>query len=65
MPSQIIIQCKHCNCTHDYNPNEVYAKSRYPGGFGLLPEGMPSEEQIKEFVEFAKEMKALIMRELA
>ena len=27
MPSQVIVQCKQCNYTHDYSPNEVYAKS--------------------------------------
>jgi len=44
--------------------NEVYIESRYPGELGLLPDGMPSEEQAKEFVVYAKEVKTIIMKEL-
>ena len=44
--------------------NEVYIESRYPGELGLLPDGMPSEEQAKEFVAYAKEVKTIIMKEL-
>ena len=44
--------------------NEVYIESRYPGELGLLPDGMPSEEQAKEFVAFAKEIKNAIIKEL-
>ena len=44
--------------------NEVYIESRYPGELGLLPDGMPSEEQAKEFVAYVKEVKTIIMKEL-
>jgi len=40
--------------------NEVYFDTRYPGEFGLTPNGMPTGEQIKEFIEFAKEVKTII-----
>ena len=44
--------------------NEVYSESRYPGDIGLLPEGMPTFEKAKEFLEYAKEVKAIINNEL-
>ena len=44
--------------------NEVYIESRYPGELGLLPDGVPSSEQAKEFVVYAKEVKTIIMKEL-
>jgi HEPN domain-containing protein len=44
--------------------NEVYIESRYPGELGLLPDGMPSEEQVKEFVAYAQEVKRIIMKGL-
>jgi len=44
--------------------NEVYIESRYPGDFGLLPDGMPSEEQAKEFVALAKEIKNIVLKDL-
>jgi hypothetical protein len=31
---------------------------------GLIPDGMPSNEQAKEFIAFAKEVKRVIMNEL-
>ena len=45
--------------------NEVYVESRYPGELGLMPEGKPSEELVKEFLEYAKKVKSIILRELA
>ena len=44
--------------------NEVYIESRYPGEIGLLPDGMPADEQAKEFIEYAKEIKMIINNEL-
>jgi HEPN domain-containing protein len=44
--------------------NYVYTGSRYPGELGLMPGGMPSDVQAKEFIEYAKEVKAIIMKEL-
>ena len=44
--------------------NEVYTSSRYPGELGLLPEGMPSYKQAQEFVEYAKEVKKIIINEM-
>jgi hypothetical protein len=34
--------------------DELYIESRYPGDFGLMPNGKPSVEEAKEFYEFAK-----------
>ena len=44
--------------------NEVYIESRYPGEIGLLPDGIPTDEQAKEFIEYAKEIKMIISNEL-
>ena len=44
--------------------NEVYIESRYPGELGLIPEGMPSKNQVEEFLAFAKEIKSIIMEAL-
>jgi len=44
--------------------NKVYTESRYPFNLGLLPDGMPTVEQAKEFVEYAKEIKTIINFEL-
>jgi len=40
--------------------NEVYIESRYPGELGLMPDGMPSNEQAAEFIDFAKEVREVI-----
>jgi HEPN domain-containing protein len=45
--------------------NEVYTDTRYPGDFGLMPDGLPSCEQAKEFIEFAQEVKTIILKELS
>jgi HEPN domain-containing protein len=42
--------------------NEVYTESRYPGELGLMPDGMPTNEEAKEFIEYAKEIKTIICR---
>ena len=44
--------------------NEVYMESRYPGELGLVSDGILSDQQTKEFVEYAKEIKAIILKEL-
>ena len=44
--------------------NEVYAETRYPGDLGLLPDGLPSDKQALEFVEYAREIRDIISREL-
>jgi len=44
--------------------NEVYVESRYPGELGLMPDGMPSNEQAREFIDFAKEVMTIIKNEL-
>ena len=43
---------------------QVYSETRYPGDIGLLPDGLPSVEQVKEFIEFAREVKEIITKEL-
>jgi HEPN domain-containing protein len=40
--------------------NEVYIDSRYPGDLGLMPDGMPTNEQAKEFIKYANEIKKII-----
>ena len=44
--------------------NEVYIDARYPGELGLIPDGVPSNEQAMQFICFAQEVKTIIMREL-
>jgi HEPN domain-containing protein len=44
--------------------NEVYIEDRYPGELGLLPDGMPSGDEAKKFMEFAKEIEKKIKTEL-
>jgi HEPN domain-containing protein len=44
--------------------NEVYIESRNPGEIGLMPDGMPTDEQAKEFIKYAKEIKTIISNEL-
>lgn len=38
--------------------------SRYPGELGLLPDGIPTDEQAKAFIEYAREIKTIINNEL-
>jgi HEPN domain-containing protein len=44
--------------------NEVYVESRYPGDIGLLADGIPTFEEAKEFLEYAREVKTIINNEL-
>ena len=44
--------------------NEVYVEARYPGELGLMPDGVPTKEQAMGFIDFAKEVKAIIIKEL-
>jgi HEPN domain-containing protein len=44
--------------------NDVFIEARYPGEAGLLPSGMPTEVQAREFVEYAKEVKSIILKEI-
>ena len=44
--------------------NEVYMDSRYPGDLGLMPDGMPTNEQAKGFIEYVNEIKIIIFNEL-
>ena len=44
--------------------NEVYVEARYPGELGLVPDGLPTNEQAMEFIDFAKEVKTIIIKEL-
>jgi len=43
---------------------QVYSESRYPSELGLLPNGLPTAEQAKEFIKYAKEIKDIINNEL-
>lgn len=36
--------------------NILYIDTRYPGEFGLLPEGKPTLQDAREFYEFAREI---------
>jgi HEPN domain-containing protein len=44
--------------------NETYIEDRYPGELGLLPYGMPSNEQAHDFLEFTKNIEEKIKNEL-
>jgi HEPN domain-containing protein len=44
--------------------NETYIEDRYPGELGLLPDGVPSNEQAHEFFEFTKSIEEKIKNEL-
>ena len=44
--------------------NEVYTETRYPSDLGLLPDGLPSGKQANDFLEYAKEVKAIVSYEL-
>jgi len=44
--------------------NELYIDSRYPGEFGLLPDGKPTVKDAKEFYEFAKSIFEIIRSKL-
>jgi HEPN domain-containing protein len=44
--------------------NEVYIESRYPGEIGLMPDGIPTIDQVNEFMDYAKEVKTIIQNEL-
>ncbi|MBA4411008.1 MAG: HEPN domain-containing protein [Bacteroidota bacterium] len=36
--------------------DSLYVESRYPGEFGLLPDGKPTTKQVKLFFDFAREV---------
>ncbi|MCD6172184.1 MAG: HEPN domain-containing protein [Sulfurimonas sp.] len=36
--------------------NALYIDSRYPGDMGLLPSGKPTQQEAKEFYDFAKQI---------
>jgi HEPN domain-containing protein len=40
--------------------NKLYIDSRYPGDFGLLPSGAPTQEDAREFASFAREAMEII-----
>ena len=44
--------------------DKLYLNSRYPGDFGLLPDGIPTQAEIQEFLQAAKvlydQVKALL-----
>jgi len=43
--------------------NEVYVEARYPGELGLIPDGLPTNEQAIEFIDIAKEIKEIFIKE--
>jgi len=44
--------------------NEIYIETRYPGELGLVPSGMPTNEEVNRFLEYAKEIKTIICQSL-
>ena len=44
--------------------DSLYIDSRYPGDFGLLPNGKPSLEKIKTFQSFAKNIYNLVNKKI-
>lgn len=45
--------------------DQLYIDSRYPGDFGLLPNGKPTLENAKEFYSFALDMHQQIINRLS
>lgn len=45
--------------------NTLYIDSRYPGEFGLLPDGKPTMDEAKKFYQFAQDIHASISDILA
>ena len=43
---------------------QVFSESKYPGDLGLLPDGLPTDKQASEFIEYAREVKAIISKAL-
>jgi HEPN domain-containing protein len=44
--------------------NKVYLDDRYPGELGLLPDGLPTIEEAREFIDYAKLIESIIKFEL-
>jgi HEPN domain-containing protein len=44
--------------------DSLYLESRYPGEFGLLPEGKPTIKQARIFHAFAQEVYEIVKRYL-
>jgi HEPN domain-containing protein len=61
-----------CSEYLDFQPDEdliialdsLYVESRYPGEFGLLPDGKPTIKQAQIFYEFAQEIYQTVTRQL-
>lgn len=45
--------------------NTLYIDSRYPGEFGLLPDGKPTMDEAREFYRFAQDIHANVSAMLA
>jgi HEPN domain-containing protein len=44
--------------------NKVYLDDRYPGELGLLPDGLPTDEEVHEFLDYAKGIEGKIKKAL-
>jgi HEPN domain-containing protein len=44
--------------------NEVYVETRYPSDMGLLPNGIPTIEEVQKFFEFAQNVEKIIKKEM-
>jgi HEPN domain-containing protein len=44
--------------------DSLYIESRYPGEFGLLPEGKPSQKQAQKYYDFALEVYLMVKKQL-
>jgi HEPN domain-containing protein len=44
--------------------DSLYIESRYPGEFGLLPNGKPNKDQAKTFYEFAESILEIVRTHL-
>jgi len=57
---KLFILCKDYIAIDNYDTvdllDSLYIESRYPGDFGLLPDGKPTLEDAQEFYEFAQEI---------
>ncbi len=45
--------------------NEVYIDARYPGEFGLLPNGKPSKEELESFISVTEYVLSLVLKRIS
>lgn len=66
LSERVGIDLSSCDHSEDYLHllDELYIESRYPGDFGLLPNGKPTLEDAQEFYAFAKSIYTTVQNTL-